>query len=222
MTWFNTAYETWRRRGAPPGLHWKLWESAHSSKLWSGIIKPTLSVSSKTREKHIWQRRRGEKGDGKEKRDIKQERDRKGGVHKKKMKADGKKGEARKGGANREDYGGGLIIKLWYLQCAVLEYFKLEFWLDPLGETETSLSLSLFRSEEISDFQIKYSEWTAACWCVNTVHISQHINILLLLSRHFCILYSDIVSETCIINNMETWFHQCACWGVNSLSSLWP
>lgn len=44
-------------------VHLKQWVAAHSSKLWSGIIKPTLSVSSKTREKHIWQKRR-ENGGG--------------------------------------------------------------------------------------------------------------------------------------------------------------
>lgn len=36
----------------------KLAESARDSQLRSGIIKPTLSVSSKNREKDIWQRRK--------------------------------------------------------------------------------------------------------------------------------------------------------------------
>lgn len=52
-------------------------EAAHSSKPPSGIIKPTLSVSSETREKHIWLRRRQKRKYKEEKRERKR-RDRKG------------------------------------------------------------------------------------------------------------------------------------------------
>lgn len=55
----------------------KLAESARGSQLRSGIIKPTLSVLSKNREKDIWQRRKekmktgvGKKGDTRDKREL--------------------------------------------------------------------------------------------------------------------------------------------------------
>lgn len=117
-----------------------------SSKAWSGIIKPTLSVSSETREKHIWQRRR-EKGEETERKD---EMDRK----EKKEKG----GERRK----QQRLTGGVVMRtsLMLAICSV-GIFQTEAWLDPQGETEAShcpsFPLFLFPCEEFTDFQMQYS-----------------------------------------------------------------
>lgn len=111
----------------------------------------------------------------------------------------------------------------------MLEYFKIEFWLDPQGKTETSLCLSfllfLFPCEESSDFQIEYSaaglkniqitiEVWVSCMCVNNEHIYTHIHIFSFRCICFCSLYSNIWLESDIINTVLLFF-------LPSLSATW-
>lgn len=125
------------------------------AKLWSGIIKPTLSVSSWRREKDIWQGRRG-----------KRERERDGrGDKEKEGKKKWKQGFAgrRGGGGNRQEWRV-IMSTLWCSWCKVLEYFKLDFFLGPLEARGGETLLSVLTPLPHSLWEIvRFPEWILCC-----------------------------------------------------------
>ena len=135
-----------------------------AQKLWSGNIKPTLSVSSKTREKHIWQRRRGnrgerESGEGKKRgKERTRQTDRGEQIkRRKKMEEDGGRGRRRRqqrgvcvwgGGCNEHSFDAMYMVRIF--STRILTWPSGEVCYLPLPP----LPLSLWQIFPISRFNI--------------------------------------------------------------------
>lgn len=170
-------YRTMRREDASntSAVHLKQWVAAHSSKLWSGIIKPTLSVSSKTREKHIWQKRRENGGR------VDRENEEDGGRWK-------RRGQRKRGNGGNNEH---------IFDASKVQWWNISNWNSDLtlrGRLKPqSASALLFFSpcEEFPDFQNEYSagalqrqpnashrSYFPVCWYISTKHICMHIGTL--------------------------------------------
>ena len=134
-------------------------------------------------------------------------------------------------GGNREEcvWGGG-VMSTALMQCTWLEYFQLEFWLDPQGKSVTSLCLLfLFPCDKSFRFPdsiyccgtsnaSKTSHRSAACRCANS---DAHFHIFVFLCICLCSLYlsmpfeSDIINTVCFcpiaVCNLNTWGRETTC-----------